>query len=439
MRPSRAYTGGLMLNRIGGCAAYCIAAMIGLLAASGADAGQSLSDWLGQGTPVVDMRARYEGVDDKSKALYASAPTIRARLGFETAAWNGLSLAVDFDEVLASDSAYNSTRNGKTAYPTIGDPAMTALNRLQLTYATDFDTKIVVGRERLQFGDQRFIGNSGWRQHEQTFDALTLVNNSVEDLTLTYSYVERVNRVFGPNNPMPATGPAGHFDSNSHLFNAVYSGVPGLKLEGYAYLLKLDQKGPAASVLATSKLSTATYGVRAEYRATLSEGLTGQLNGAIAHQENFANNPLTIALDYRLAEGGLSYQGATALVGYEAMGGNGTVGFSTPFASLHPFDGLADMFLTTPVNGLDDFYLKASYAVPGFLTLKSLSASLVYHSFTTDRGNVGIGNEWDALLELAVDRKLSLLLGVADYRGAGIGLGGFKDKTVNWLQAAYKL
>ena len=97
------------------------------------------------------------------------------------------------------------------------------------------------------------------------------------------------------------------------------------------------------------------------------------------------------------------------------------------------------MFLTTPANGLDDFYLKGSYAIPGFMKLKSLSASLTYHSFTTDRGNVGIGNEWDALLELAVDQKASLLLGIADYHGAGVGLGGFKDKTVSWLQLAYKL
>ena len=291
--------GGLRGRVIIGCLAAA-----GLFAASGsAHAEQSLSDWLGQGTPVVDLRARYEGVDDKSKSIDATAVTVRARLGFETAAWNNLSLAFDFDEVAAVISDYNSTRNGKTAYPTVGDPALTALNRLQLTYATGFDTKIVVGRQRLQFGDQRFIGNSGWRQHEQTFDALTLVNNSVRDLTLTYSYVDRVNRVYGPNNPMPATGPAGHFDSNTHLFNALYAGVPGFKLEGYAYLFDLSQKGPASAVLATSKLSTATYGARAEYRATLTEGLSGQINGAFAHQTNYAGNPLSISLDYRLAEG----------------------------------------------------------------------------------------------------------------------------------------
>jgi len=405
-----------------------------------ARANPSFSDWLEQGTPVVDLRARYEGVDDKGKTLYADAATMRARLGYETAAWNGLSLAFDFDfDLIGAAGDYNSTRNGNTGYPTVGDPEMATLNRLQLTYATALDTKIVVGRQRLQFGDQRFIGNSGWRQHEQTFDALTLDNTSVDQLTLTYSYVGRVNRVYGPNNPVPATGPAGHFSSDSHLFNALYTGVPGLKLEGYVYLLDLGQKGPTSSVLATSRLSTATYGVRAEYHVNLSDGLTSQINGALAHQQNYAGNPLSISLNYWLAEASLSYEGFTGLVGYEAMGGNGTVGFSTPLASLHPFDGLSNMFLTTPANGIDDFYLKGSYAIPGFLGTKNLSAALAYHDFQTDRTGAGIGSEWDATLELSADQHASFLLGVANYQGAGVGFGGFKDKSTLWLQAAYKL
>lgn len=350
-------------------------AVIGCLALAGqvafCDAGYaepSLVDSLQQGVPVVDVRARSESVDDKSKALDANAMTVRARLGYETGVWNNLSLAFDFDEVFAvAATDFNSTRSGKTAYPTIADPNMTALNRLQIAYTTDLGAKIVVGWQRLQFGDQRFVGNSAWRQHEQTFDALTLVNTSVKDLVLTYSYVGRVNRVFGPNEPTPATGPAGHFGSDSHLFNAFYSGVPGLKLEGYVYLLKLDQKGPVSAMLATSKLSTADYGARAEYRLALSDGLSGRFNGAFAHQGNYANNPLSISLDYWLAEGSLTCNGLTGLVGYEAMGGNGAVGFSTPLASLHPFDGWADMFLATPVNGIDDLYVKGSYAVPGIL------------------------------------------------------------------------
>jgi len=419
------------------CGAFAAAAT-SLLLGGAANAGTSVADALLGGNPIVDLRARYEGVGDKSKTLFANAVTFRARLGYETTAWEGLSLAVDFDVVAAAMSDYNSTRNGKTVYPTVSDPALATLNRLQLSYTSLFDTKIVVGRQRLQLGDQRFIGNSAWRQHEQTFDALTLVNTSVKDLTLTYSYLERVNRVYGPNDPTPATGQAGHYSSDSHLFNAVYSGVKGLKLEGYVYLLDLSQTGPIASVLATSRISTATFGARGEYKTALSDDLTGQLNVAFAHQSNYASNPLSFGLNYWALEGSLSYCGLSATIGNEVMGGNGTIGFSTPLASLHPFDGLANMFLTTPANGIDDFYLKGGYALPGVLLMKSMTFSLAYHDFTTDKLGSGIGDEWDGSLELAVNRTVSFFLGAADYQGAEIGLGGFKGKSIYWLQAVYK-
>jgi hypothetical protein len=398
-----------------------------------------LVDWLEKGQPILDVRTRYENVSDESKTFSASAPTLRLRVGYGTAPWHGLSLAAEFDAIAPISTDYNSTRNGKTSYATVADPGMMALNRLQLAYATNFDTTIVVGRQRLQLGDQRFIGNSGWRQHEQTFDAVSVANTSVPGLALTYAYVERVNRVFGPADPIPAAGPAGHFGSNSHLFNAVYTGVPGLNLEAYAYLLDLSQKGPASAMLATTKLSTATVGARAQFKATLTGGLVAQLTGAYAHQNDYADNPLTFGLDYWLAEGSLSAHGATLLAGYEAMGGNGTVGFSTPLASLHPFDGWADMFLTTPASGIDDAYFKAAYVIPDVLGTKALTAAVVHHDFRTDRGGTGIGSEWDASLEWTIDQHTSFMLALANYQGSGVGLGGFKDKSIGWLQAAYKL
>ena len=158
-----------------------------------------LDDLFSQGRPVIDLRARYETTDDATKTMDANAITLRARLGYETGSWNGLSAQFDVDQVWTIGGAtYNSTRNGKSAFPVVADPAMTALNRLQLTYASGFDTKFVLGRQRLLIGNQRFIGNSGWRQHEQTFDAVSAVNNSIDGLTLTYAWLYRVNRVYGP-------------------------------------------------------------------------------------------------------------------------------------------------------------------------------------------------------------------------------------------------
>lgn len=412
-------------------------------------AASSLLDAIAAGRPVIDLRARYENVGDNSKAdRTGEAGTLRARLGYETGAWNGLSIQADFDQLWLLGGNYNSTRNGKTALPIIADPAMTALNRLQLTYASDFDTKFVLGRQRLVLSNARFIGNAGWRQHEQTFDALSAVNSAIPGLSLTYAYLYRVNRVYGPEQPVPsntlpaATGQANTYKSNSHVMNGVYSGVAGLRLEGYAYLLDLSAPGYAvlpAQQAATSRLSTATFGARADYSFPVNEEISAKLSGEFAHQSDHANNPLSFSLNYFLGEASATWHGVRGLVGYEVLEGNGVIGFATPLATLHAFNGWADMFLTTPVNGLKDFYAQAGTSLPAdALGMKSLTPSLIYHTYTTDRLTAGIGTEWDMQAELVADANLSFLLKYASYQGSGAAVGGFPDKSIVWLQTAWK-
>jgi hypothetical protein len=408
---------------------------------------QSLLDAITKGRPVIDLRARYEAVQDAGKAVDANALTLRARLGYETGAWNGLSVQADFDQIF-SNQAYNSTRNGKTAYAVVADPSMTALNRLQLTYASGFDTKFVLGRQRLLIGNQRFVGNAGWRQHEQTYDALSAVNSSIDGLTLSYAYLYRINRVNGPETPVPAntaaaaTGQANYFKSNSHVMDGVYTGVPGLRLEGYAFLLDLSSPGYAtlpAQQTATARLSTATIGGRGEYGFPLADGVAARISGEFAHQSEYASNPLSVSLNYWLGEGSVTWQGLTGLAGYEVQEGNGTIGFATPLATLHAFNGWADMFLVTPVNGLKDFYLKAAYTVPAdFVAAKALNLAMLWHDYRTDTRSQGIGNEWDLQAELVMDANLSFVGKYASYDGAGAAFGGFPDKSVFWLQTAWK-
>ena len=426
-----------------------LAAMALLCSTAMAKANSALGAIIAQGRPVIDLRARFETVADQSKTLDANANTVRARLGYDTGAWNNFQLGFEFDQIWSVGGAtYNSTRNGKTVYPTIADPAMTALNRLTLSYASDFDTKLTLGRQRLLIGNQRFVGNAGWRQHEQTYDSLSAVNNSIAGLTVTYAYLYRVNRVNGPEIPVPsitaaaATGQANYFKSNSHVMDAVYTGVSGLRLEAYTFLLDLSAPGFATSIAqqtATARLSTATYGGRADYSFPIEAGIGGKLSGEFAHQTNYANNPVSFRLNYWLGEAGANYGGLSGLVGYEVLEGNGTIGFSTPLATFHSFDGWADMFLTTPVNGLKDFYVKAAYVLPAdVVDMKSLTATLIYRDFTTDNLTAGIGTEWDASLELAVDANASVLAEYADYQGSGLAFGGFPDKSIFWLQLAYK-
>lgn len=385
-----------------------------------------------QGKVLIDVRARYEGVSDGNCTACAGrdahARTLRARLGFATADWNGFSALFEFDRIWTlGPQDYNSKTNGRTSFPVVADPVMTALDRLQLTYISPYDTAIVAGRQRIVLGNERFVGNVGFRQHEQTFDGVTLVNTSLPDTELTYAWIGGVNRVFGPgSHGGPATG---RFTGSSHLLNAVYAGIAHLKLEGYAYLLDLKQ-APAAS--------TATYGIRAEFDYPLGEGVSSELNGAFAHQTDYARNPSKVSLDYWTLEGAFAYAGFSIGAGYEALEGNGTAGFATPLATLHAFDGWADLFLTTPENGIDDLYVKASYVLKNVLGIATLSPQAIYHSFSTGRTDTGIGHEWDIALNAAFDAHFSIAASYAAYDGAGIGAGGFRNKTIAWFTTVYR-
>ncbi len=430
-------------------AAIAIASMLALPALNmGASADNTMVDTILAGRPIMDLRTRYENVDDASKLPLGKAGTLRARFGYETGAWNGLSIQMDFDQIWQIGGTYNSTRNDKARYPLIADPAMTALNRLQLTYASEFGTKFVVGRQRILIGNSRFIGNSGWRQHEQSFDALSALNTSISDLTLAYAYLYRINRVNGPAIPASSntiaavTGQANYFKSDSHIFDGVYTGIPNLRVEGYAYLLDLSSPSYATSAsqqAATAKLSTQTYGARIDYGFRLVGDIGAKLSGEFANQSRYANNPLSFNLNYYLVEASASWRGSTALVGYETLGGDGTIGFSTPLATLHAFNGWADMFLTTPSNGLREFYLKVSYMLPlNDWGMKSFSPSINYHSFSADHLGAGIGSEWDAQGEVVVDTNMSFLVKYANYQGSNIAVGGSPDKSIFWLQTVWK-
>jgi len=400
-----------------------------VLASGGASAADSPVSAVTEGRSLVDIRLRFEDIDQADKPKEASATTIRARLGYQTAELKGFTALVEFDAVgHIGPEHFNNTLNGLVDYPTIADPDLFALNRLQLSYrfrllnAADAmpDVQFIIGRQRIFFGDGRFIGNAEWRQHEQTFDALTIADTSFHATTLTYSYVARVNRVFGPDSPM------GTFDSNSHLFNAVYGGLlPLLKLEGYAYLLDLHE---------APTLSRTSIGLRAESAFDLGSGFGATLNGAYAHQTEYAHNPLHIDLSYYLAEAQLTYAGFTGVAAYDVFEGDGVTGFQMTLANLHPFEGWAEVFISKPPEGLKDVYFRGGYGLPVRPYLERISALVAYHDFHAEHISAYYGSEWDAQLEGQIDNRLVVDLSYAGYHGAG----PFPDKRVLWAYATYR-
>ena len=386
-----------------------------LLHASGAR-GEELSDPLTKGRVFLDMRLRFENVDQGGFSKNAEAATIRERLGYETPEFWNLKALIELEATQHLSNAFNDTINGRVSYPTVPDPENFELNRLQIVYTAKPGLTATVGRQVINLDDQRFVGAVAFRQNEQTFDAVRLDYSEISGLTATYAYIDRVNRVFGERSP------AGHFDGNIHLFNLGYDISDIGKLTAYTYLLDLDQ---------SPLLSTATYGLQIGGAHKLSDNLKLRYLIGYARQQDYADNPLKFSLDYWRAEAGIDYDAWSLTLGSESLGGNGTIGFSTPLATLHPFQGYADVFLNTPARGIADRYARLGYrmSIEAFGASRALSAAVWYHDFEASHGSGDLGHELDFESSAKIDEHWKIDFAYATYSG----VAGFADRNKVWL------
>jgi Alginate export len=405
---------------------------------AGADSVQPLTDALLDSKPLADIRLRYEDVQQVPFEISAVALTLRARLGVETGSAWGTSFLVEGNFLAPLIDNYRSDNAvvADTKYPIVPDPRDTALNRLQLTNKSLPDTTISLGRQRINLDDQRFIGSANWRQDEQTFDAVRVVNQSIANLTFDFSYLDKIHRVYGPNSPQ------GTYTGDFYLGNVSYK-TPIGKLTGFAYLLTFDPLksfpglAPApAAALNPVRQSTETVGGRfSDQRKVQSFGWGYVFS--YANQKQRGDNPLVFSNDYWLAELSGSFHALTATIGDERMDGNGTIGFSTPLATTHAFDGWADKFLTTPANGLDNRYGTLSYEVRPWGPFNSLSAMVTYRSFAAPHVSANYGSEWDFRVA-AKWQRLTTSVFYADYSAsAATPITVARDTRKLWLQCDF--
>ncbi len=310
-----------------------------------------------------------------------------------------------------------------TTYPVVADPESYEINRFQLTNTSLPGTTLTLGRQRIALDDQRFVGPVGWRQNEQTFDALRVVNKSVKNLVIDATYFNKVNRLFGEDSPQ------GDYDGDSVLLNASYQTKIG-KFTAFTYLLDFEN---IAAVPAAVRDSTNTYGLRFGGEKPVGK-VKLAYTASYANQADYADNPLDFKLDYLFGELTATYQQFSFGYGLERMEGNGVKGFTTPLATLHKFNGWADKFLTTPANGLDDQYLTGGVALKSVGVFDTLALNVAFHEYESDRLGLDYGDELNLSLAAKI-KKFSVLLKFADYQ-QGV-LATARDTQKIWGQVEY--
>ena len=383
----------------------------------------SVSHILSNGKYSLQIRPRYEFVDEDNTNSNANAFTVRTVLGakFDALGVDGLGAELEITDV--RNFGFDNYAPESAGYSVVADGEQTRVTQANISYAKDGFVG-VVGRKGINLDNQRFIGTVDWRQMPQTYDLASVAYKGIENLELMAAYVWQVNRIFdrdlgGLKVP--------DFDTNTVLLHAAYKVVPELTITAYDYMIasKYDHIGIRAA-----GGTTLDNGVKLNYMAEYAKQMDPSLT---ENSVPFSDaEPEQDADYYRIGLGG-SHHGFNAGVCYEVLGeaGSGTDSFNTPLGTLHAHNGWADMFLVTPVDGLQDFSVKLGY---GDKILGNIMG--VYHKFDSDAESVDYGSEFDVVYTKGVMKNVNMMLKGAVY-SQGDATTPYVDTTKYWVMFDY--
>lgn len=370
-------------------ALYVLALATFLIASPHAQA----EDW----QPTIDLRYRLEWVDDDRFRDDAVASTLRLRAGIVSPEFSGwrFGLTGHANRHLASDR-FNSTANGRSRYPVVGDPDDEAISEAWVGYSLPGQLSVKLGRQRINEDNQRFIGNVGFRQLEQTFDAISLSLTPAAGWQADLRWLDKAHRVFGRSNPSRLNARA--------------------DLDAWMATVQRD----------FGDHQLAVYGHHLEFRdrvashRNLGARLTGRLPGELA---------LNYRLEYARQEGIREQRTAGGqnyihlrlagqleqwhwFAGHERLGGNGHYAVQTPLATLHAHNGWTDQFLTTPAAGLLDTHAAIGARFGPWNSLVKL------HDFRADSTSLRYGRELGVMISRPLVAGLSAELKAAWFDAA---------------------
>lgn len=366
------------------------------------------------GKATIELRTRYEHVDDEAAKKTADALTNRMAISFKTASWQGLSAFAQFENVAnVAEPRFMvpQTGYGKPNHAVVADPPLSQLNQFYLEYHG-----LKVGRQAMNLDHQRFIGSVAWRQNDQTFTGATYARES-KYVNFTLGHFTKVHNIFGQTKPIKA-----------NLLNVNAKVIPGGNIRVFHYAF---DEGDQAT------------GTGATYKDTSFAHTGGRVDGKVwevLYDVSFANQKRT---KDATATGTLEVKYSFIGVGY-ALGKDHSLfaaqeslegGFKTPYATLHAWNGWADRFLNTPANGLVDTYLQYKKRWPSW----GLEAS--YHTYEAETNGAKYGKELNLSADYKVTPWLTVLAKVANYSADSetvkIGTDN-KDLKKFWLQTMMK-
>jgi len=375
----------------------------------------TFADALSGGKATVNLRYRFEFVDDDGLELNGQASTLRTTLGYSTQPYHGFRVYLQAENVANiglenhhDNKGSGDSGNGAVDRPAIADPPGTEMLQAFVEY-TNGGSAVQLGRQVINLDDQRHVGAVGWRQHWQSHDAVRLRNDRFANFVFNYAFLDRNQRINRAK-----------VETSSHLINAQYKLQGVGAITGYGYLLRYDEE-------AFYGLSRNTVG--AEFKGSRAAGsVTLHYELEYAHQSDTGSNPLRVDADYLHLMGGVGVGAFTLRAEWERIGGSREDGqFQFALGTNHAFNGWVDKFLNTPADGLQDLMIRLDGP------LGPLVWQVRYHDFRADTGGTRYGSEVDLLASYSAPWKQTFALKGGFYSADGFS----RDASKIWLWTSY--
>jgi hypothetical protein len=291
------------------------------------------------------------------------------------------------------------------------------LSDKRLDYTGLPKTRFRLGKQSIKLDNVRFVGNVEFRQVMQVFNGLTVENKSLPNTEFYLAHLERVKNVFARQRELKLD-----------ILHAAYQFLPGNSLVGYAYFQDEPIEG-------FKQNSNRILGLRADGAYPFGENFKLLYTAEYAKQDDYADGSDNIDANYYRLGVGPRWGDWFVRIDYEKLGSNdGRYAFQTPFGTNHLFQGWADLFLTTPVQGIRDLYLSGG----GKIGPVGLYAE--FHKFKSDVGGIDFGKEFDLGVTYPFLKKFTTKFEYAHYSEGDVlspATARKRDTKKVWLTLIY--
>lgn len=404
------------------------------------------------------LRPRYEYADQGLQQGAAGQPAgeSKSHVTMQTR----INVKATVDEDVSAFIQIQDVRTWGGEIPTGAPPSITQtgtgfqgnldLHQAFFTLKNTMDSGIAlkIGRQEMVYDEARLIGNIGWIQQAQSFDAVR-ADVKTGDIGWTAFYAQTTAKDTHPTLSNSLGGPANTFESSFSGLRATYSLGGKDRITPYAYYAFNPTRSGNGVVdptpdQALNILYTGLYVSKhiGDFRLRFDGAYqSGDKDAATT----FGAYMLTAAVSTKLdiAEGAKVALWADYLSGDSNGAADGKIKtFTTPYATNHKFYGHMDKFLNIPAHGLIDLVFKGSVkATP------KLRFQLHAHMFRADKSTAtltdkDLGSEIDLDLSYALATNTKLRIGYSHYFKGGAQNGATTGNTTlnsNWAWAQMQM